>query len=179
MKTFDEILRSRRSVRNYDADKKIPHEILEKLLEAALEAPSWKNKQTSRYYVVESPEMLARLKTCLAPQNQMTVANAPVLVVAAFVRGVVGFETDGSSTNELGDGWGVYDLGLQNSVLLLKANDLGLDSIVLGLRDADAIRSLLNIPDNEVIVSVIGLGYRSQDYERPKRKTISEIAKFY
>ena len=179
MKTFDEILRLRRSVRSYDASKNIPRETIEKLVEAALEAPSWKNKQTSRYHVVSTPDTLAKLKACLAPQNQMTVADAPVLVVTTFVKGIVGFENDGRQTNELGDGWGMYDLGLQNSILLLKATEMGLDSVVLGLRDAEAIRSLLGIPDNETIVSVIGLGYRNQDPLRPQRKKITEITKFY
>lgn len=179
MKTFDEIIRERRSIRSYDPDKKVSREVVGQLIAAAAEAPSWKNQQTSRYHAVTSPEMLAKLKSCLLSQNQTTVKDAPVLIVTTFVRGIVGFEKDGTPTNEFGDGWGVYDLGLQNALLLLKATELGLGSIVLGLRDAEAIRTLLNIPDDEVVVSVIGIGYRSKESNRPPRKTISEIAKFY
>ena len=179
MKTFDEIIRTRRSVRSYDPDKSVPRETLEQLVAAASEAPSWKNQQTSRYHVVASPEMLAQLKSCLLSQNQTTVKDAPVLIVTTFVRGVVGFNNDGTPTNELGDGWGIYDLGLHNALLLLKAADLGLDSIVLGLRDAGAIRTLLDIPPQEVVVSVIGIGCRSRDFVRPPRKEVSDIAKFY
>ena len=179
MKTFDEIILERRSVRNYDPDKNVPREVVEQLIAAAAEAPSWKNQQTSRYHVVASPEMLAKLKSCLLSQNQTTVKYAPVLIVTTFVRGIVGFEKDGSLTNEFGDGWGVYDLGLQNALLLLKATELGLGSIVLGLRDAEAIRTLLNIPDEEVVVSVIGIGYRGKESNRPPRKAVTEIAKFY
>ncbi len=179
MKTFDEIIMGRRSVRNYDPEKKISKEEIEKLIQAAIEAPSWKNKQTSRYYVVMSDEMRQKLKECLWHQNQMTVKDAPALIVTTFVRGIVGFEKDGSPSNELGDGWGIYDLGLHNSWLLLKAADEGIDSIVLGLRDAEAISKLLDIPENEVVVSVIGLGYRSKDSIKPPRKSVSDIAKFY
>ena len=179
MKTFDEIIRERRSIRHYDPTKNVPKEVVEQLIEAATEAPSWKNKQTSRYHVVASPEMRERLKACLLSHNPITVKDAPVLIVATFVKDVVGFETDGTPTNELGNGWGIYDLGLHNALLLLKATDLGLDSIVLGLRDADAIRTLLNIPEEEVVVSVIGIGYRSEDTARPHRKEVAEIAKFY
>lgn len=179
MKTFDEIIQGRRSVRNYDPARKISREEVEKLIQAAIEAPSWKNKQTSRYYVVMSDEMKLKLKECLWIQNQMTVKDAPVLIVTTFVKGIVGFENDGSKSNELGDGWGIYDLGLHNSWLLLKAADEGIDSIVLGLRDADAICKLLDIPENEVVVAVIGLGYRSRDSIKPPRKSVSDIAKFY
>ena len=179
MKTFDEIIRTRRSVRNYDPDKNVPREMVEQLIAAAVEAPSWKNQQTSRYHIVVSPEMRERLKACLWSQNQMTVKDVPVLIVTTFVKGVVGFEKNGTPSNELGDGWGIYDLGLQNALLLLKATDLGLDSIVLGLRDAEAIRTLLDIPQEEIVVSVIGIGCRSKDSNRPPRKQVSEIAKFY
>lgn len=179
MKTFDEIIRGRRSVRHYDPDKNVPREVVEQLIAAASEAPSWKNQQTSRYYAVMSPEMREKLKACLWSQNQITVKDAPVLIVTTFVRGIVGFEKDGTPSNEFGDGWGVYDLGLQNALLLLKATELGLGSIVLGLRDAEAIRTLLNIPDEEVVVSVIGIGYRSKESNRPPRKEVTEIAKFF
>lgn len=179
MKTFDQITAERRSVRHYDPAKPVSRETVETLLRSALEAPSWKNKQTSRYYVISTPEMREKLKECLWHQNQLTVKDAPVLIVTTFVKGIVGFERDGSASNELGDGWGIYDLGLQNSFLLLKATDLGLDSIVLGLRDANAIRRLLNVPENEIIVSVLGIGYRSEDSIRPPRKEVAEIAKFF
>ena len=179
MKTFDEIIRERRSIRNYDPNKQVDRNVIGQLIEAAIEAPSWKNQQTSRYHVVTSPEMLAKLKSCLLSQNQTTVKDAPVLIVTTFVKGIVGFEKDGTPTNEFGDGWGVYDLGLHNALLLLKATELGLASIVLGLRDAEAIRTLLDIPDNEVVVSVIGIGYRSKESNRPPRKSVGEITKFY
>ena len=179
MKTFDEIIRERRSVRSYDPDKNVPREVVEQLIAAAAEAPSWKNQQTSRYHVVASAEMRQRLRECLWSQNQLTVKDAPVLIVTTFVKGVVGFDNDGKPANELGDGWGIYDLGLHNALLLLKATELGLGSIVLGLRDAGAIRTLLEIPQNEVVVSVIGIGYRSKESIRPPRKEVADIAKFY
>lgn len=179
MKTFDELILSRRSVRHYDPSKEVSRGVVEQLVSAASEAPSWKNQQTGRYRAVLSPDMRERLKECLLSQNKITVKDAPVLIVTSFVKDVAGFEKDGSPTNELGNGWGLYDLGLQNALLLLKAADLGLDSIVLGLRDADAIRRLLNIPDEETVVSVIGIGYRGRDAVRPPRKSLDEIVEFY
>lgn len=179
MKTFDEIVAERRSVRHYDPSKPVSRESIATMIRSAIEAPSWKNSQTSRYYVVDTPEMREKLKECLWPKNRVTVKDAPVLIVTTFVKDVVGFDPDGTPSNELGNGWGIYDLGLQNAFLLLKATDLGLDSIVLGLRDADAIRALLRIPENEVVVAVIGIGHRSEDSIRPHRKEVEEVTKFF
>ena len=43
---FQEILDSRRSIRSYDAAKKVTKEQVEELIEAALQAPSWKNSES-------------------------------------------------------------------------------------------------------------------------------------
>ena len=87
-----------------------------------------------------------------------------MLIVTTFVKDRSGFEKNGQPSNELGNGWGCYDLGLQNMNLLLKAEELGLSTLVMGIRDAEAIRRLLGIDGAETIVSVISVGYR--DIER-------------
>ena len=100
------------------------------------------------------------------------------MYIVPFVKGKSGFH-QGVQVNELGEAWGAYDAGLQNAFLLLKASEMGLDSIVLGLRDADKIKELLSIPENEAVVSIIAIGHRVKDAARPKRKALEEIAKFY
>ena len=54
---LQDVLNERRSIRNYDADKKVTKEQLEIIINAAILAPSWKNLQTSRYYCILSDEM--------------------------------------------------------------------------------------------------------------------------
>ena len=49
----------------------------------------------------------------------------------------------------------------------------------MGLRDAGAIRTVLSIPEQETIVSVIAVGYGAQPAMRPPRKAVDEILKFY
>ena len=48
----------------------------------------------------------------------------------------------------------------------------------MGIRDAKAIREEIGIPDEEIIVSVIAIGYGTKDATMPKRKDISEILHF-
>lgn len=177
---FQEVITSRRSIRKYDPEKKVEESLIKELIHAAVLAPSWKNSQTGRYHCVMSESLLDTFKKeCLPAFNAQSVKDAPVLIVSTFVKNRSGFERSGEETNELGNGWGIYDLGLQNENLLLKAKELGLDSLVLGIRDAEKIRELLSIPQNEAIVSVIAVGYGAQAAERPKRKTAEDIAVFY
>ena len=97
-------------------------------------------------------------------------AGAGALIVTTFVKGLVGFDNDGNPVNEAGDGWGYYDLGLQNENLLLKATELGLDTLVMGIRDGEAIREMLNIPETENVVAVIAVGYKAKEANMPKEK---------
>lgn len=174
---FEKLLESRRSIRAYDASRKVTREQMTALIQAAQQAPSWKNQQTSRYYCILSDEMVDKALDCLPGFNARNAAGA-ALVVTTFVAGNVGF-IDGKPANECGDGWGYYDLGLQNANFLLKARELGLDTLIMGLRDGDGLRRLLDIPDAETVVAVIAVGYAAQPAPfKPRRKAVEDIARF-
>ena len=171
---------TRRSIRHYDAEKKVTKEQVETLIKAASLAPSWKNTQTSRYYCVLSEDKVVEFsQKCLPEFNQKNSAGAGALIVTTFVKDRSGYERNGEPSNELGNGWGCYDLGLQNENLLLKATDLGLSTLVMGIRDADRLREMLSISEEEIIVSVIAVGYGDATPTMPKRKEISEFVTFY
>ena len=150
-----EAMEARRSMRKYEAGKKVTREQVEELIQAAYLAPSWKNSETPRYYVAMSEDVVRDIReNCLPAFNQNNSAGAPVLIVTAFVKGISGFNPDGTACNELGDGWGCYDLGLNNENLVLKAKELGLDTLIMGIRDGEGLREKLSIPEDQEIVSV-------------------------
>lgn len=176
---LNQVLETRRSIRQYQ-NKEVSKEDIETIIEAAIQAPSWKNSQTARYYVVMSKELLAKIKEeCLPQFNATNCQDAPVLIISTFVKNRSGFERDGTPSNEVGQGWGYYDCGLHNENLVLKATDLGLDTLIMGIRDAKKLAEILNISESEQIVSVISVGYRAIEPQKPKRKSVEEIAKFY
>ncbi len=177
---LNKVIEKRQSIRSFDPDRKVEVEAVRQMVAAAQMAPTWKNSQTGRYYVVMEEGNLAKFKEeCLHPYNAKNSAGAPVIIVTTYVRNISGFRKDGSQDNELGNEWGAYDLGLQNGNLLLKAAELGLSTLVMGLRDADKIREMLSIPEEEAVVSVIAVGYAAVDPERPARKPLDEVVKFY
>ena len=175
--SFDEVLTTRRSVRSYDATKKISEVEVRELLEAVQEAPSWANLQPTHYYVAITPEKVAAVQD-LVGGNKSRIKEAPVLIVSTFERGKSGF-FQGNPANEVGDGWGAYDNGLSNCYLVLKARAMGFDTLIMGMRDADGLRKAFNIPENETIMAVISLGYRAAEPDRPDRRPLNEIVKFY
>ena len=175
--SFDEVLTTRRSVRSYDGTKKISEAEVRELLKAVQEAPSWANQQPTKYYVAMSDEKLAAVQD-LVGGNKDRIKEAPVLIVSTFEKGKSGF-FKGEQTNEVGDGWGAYDNGLSNCYLLLKARAMGFDTLIMGMRDADKLRELFSIPSDETIMAVISLGYRAEEPNRPERRPLDEIVKFF
>ncbi len=170
---FNDLIHARRSIRAYASAA--TREELEAICAAAQQAPSWKNGQPARCYAVASPEKLEALREKGLPSfNRNSSANA-ALIVTTFVRGASGF-SNGAPDNEVGDGWGAYDLGLHDAYLVLAASELGLDTLIMGIRDAAAIRELLAIPENEQIMSVIAVGRRAQDAPARPRKPLGEVA---
>ena len=177
--TFDEVLQTRRSIRAYDATKKVSQEEVREVIAAALEAPSWINFEPSKYYVAISEDKLAAVKEMVGERNKISVANAPVLIVSTYEQGKSGFMHDGHQLNEIGEGWGAYDNGLSNAFLILKARSMGFDTLIMGMRDADALRQLFGIPSNETVMAVIALGYRAEEPQRPERRSVDEVTRFF
>ncbi len=177
---LNELIKIRRSVRSYKPDTTIDRETVTDIIKTAQQAPSWKNSQTGRYYAVVSPQAVANIKEkCLPEFNRRNSKNASVLIVTTFEKSHSGFDVEKKPVNELGDEWGAYDLGLQNQLLILSAAEHGLDTLIMGIRDEEALRRELSIPDSQEVVSVIALGYRNIEPAAPKRKNIDEILKFY
>lgn len=176
MMEFKELIKDRRSVRNYS--EAVPHDDLVSILDDARMAPSWKNSQTYRCYVVEDPEKITAFREAALPSfNQKNSANA-AYIVSTFVKDIAGFN-EGAPVNEPGNCWGAYDLGLHDAYLLLSARSHGYDTLIMGLRDAAAIKKLLSIPENEEIMSVIAVGKRTAEPAFRPRKELEEVVKFF
>lgn len=163
---FEELVKNRRSCRSFKEDRITKQEI-ETIISTTLMAPSWKNSETGRYYVALEEETIEQVYNCLPDFNKVSSKGA-AYIIATFKKGISGAGDDH---------WGSYDLGLQNAYLILKAKELGYDTLIMGLRDEDKLRELFNIPDDEIMLPVIAIGKRSKDLNLNPRKDISEILK--
>jgi nitroreductase len=175
--TLDEVFASRRSIRAYEAGKTISEAEVRELLTATQNAPSWANMQPSKYYVAIGEEKRQAVLEMIGG-NKERVINAPILIVSTFETGKSGFFR-GSPVDATGDLWGAYDNGLSNAYLILKARAMGFDTLIMGMRYADQLRTLFDIPEEEIILAVIALGYRAQEPNTPVHRPLDEIAKFY
>ena len=173
---FKELIEARRSVRKY-APGEISRDEIYAIIGEALNAPSWKNTEVTRYYAAVSAETKDRLwKEALPSFNVTSTANAAALVSVTFKKGESGYMGT-AAANELGEMWGAYDCGLASSYFVLAAKNRGWDSLILGIRDAGKIKALMGIPEDEVVTSVIALGKAAQVAAKPLRKPVGEVLK--
>ncbi len=176
---FQNLIEKRRSVRKYVKRNTVTKDEILSMIKAAQEAPSWKNSQTGRYYCIMDEKNVEQFRReCLPEMNQAKAENA-ALIVTTFVHNHAGFQKDGTPDNELGNGWGCYDLGLQNENLILKAKELGYGTLIMGLRAGDKLREILSIPETETVMAVIAIGKAAEEPARPKRKDVEDIVRFY
>ena len=176
--TFDQVIKTRRSVRSYDASRTISEAEVRELLVATQEAPSWANQQPTKYYVAMSPEKVAAVQELVGERNKQNIAGAPVLIVSTYEKGKSGFHGN-EQVNEIGNGWGAYDNGLSNAYLILIARAKGFDSLIMGMRDSEKLRELFGIPSTEEVMAVISLGYRADEPNQPQHRPFDEVVQFF
>lgn len=169
---FNELCEKRRSIRHY-LNKPVEKELLEELFSVLNTVPSWHNFQPTHYYVASDEALVSKLKETLGASNQKKVVNAPVLIVSTIELNKSGFFNH-EAANELGNAWGYYDGGISDMHLCFKATQLGLGTLIMGIRDANQIRDLLAIDDNQSIMAVIALGYPEKDGINPKRSDLEK-----
>ena len=46
-------------------------------------------------------------------------------------------------------------------------------------QDAEKVAELLNIPENEVVVALVPIGYPDEEPKAPKRKEVAELLTFH
>ena len=91
---FTKLLEERRSIRAFDPEKHVTAEQIQEIVQAAIQAPSWKNSQTTRYYALVTPEKVEEFSAKCLPEFNQKSSKGAALVVTAFVKDRSGFTQD-------------------------------------------------------------------------------------
>lgn len=147
---FTEVIKNRYSCKKY-SDRQISKEQLNAILEAGRMAPTAKNLQEQHIYVVQSPEILAKIDTCTPCRY-----GAPTVLVVAFDKNNV-YTYPGSLRQS-----GIEDAAIVATHLMLGAANEGVDSCWLNCVHIDELHAALNLPDNEEILMLLDLGFAAE-----------------
>lgn len=167
---FFELIKERYSCRNF-SDTKIKREVLEKVLEAGRLAPTAKNLQEQKIYVIESEEMLKKVDEFTACRY-----NAPTVLAVAFNKNNVYQYIQSKRTS------GIEDATIVATHMILGAKDVGLESCWLNAFNPEGLEKALGLPENEQLLMLMDLGYPTEEAKpslnHTSRKDISETVKY-
>jgi len=167
-----EILRKRRSVRSF-LKKDIEEEKIAILKEALLRAPTSRNINPTEFILVRDQNTLQKL-------SKVKAHGAEFLAKSNIAFVIIG-DTAKSDTC-------IEDCSIASIILQLAAESLGLGSCWAQIRlrydnnkklAEENVREILNIPDNYLVESIIGIGYPANkpkpiDYSMLQQKRIHE-----
>ena len=158
------VIAERTSIRRYEAGRDVPDEVMEKLLRAAMAAPTAVNLQPWEFIVVRDKGTLAKL----AAANRFggMIAQAPVAVV---VCGDTLQEARGEPNK-----WWMLDCSAATENLLLAATAQGLGAVWTAVYPHEdriaAVREILSIPTRYVPLCVVPVGYPADPTAKSKNK---------
>ena len=145
---FSELIKDRYSVRKYKTDA-IPTEILDRIIEAGMYAPTACNNQPQKIYVARSKEAIDKLKECTP-----FTFDAPVVMV-------VGYDKTRSWQNKRMPGYesGETDAAIVTTHMMLSAWNEGIGSCWVGVFNADEVSAALGLPENIRVTALMPMGY--------------------
>ncbi len=167
----------RHSVRKY-TEEPVTAADIERIVETARHAQSWKNTQTTRYNVLLNREIIDRLAdeaTHGFVWNQKTMKGAPAVVVLSTIDGISGYEKDGSPSTSKGEHWQSFDAGIAAQCFCLAAHAEGFGTLVMGIFDEDKVKKICGLPAGEKVSAVITVGRPAGEIKGPDRMAASDL----
>ncbi|MBR1780662.1 MAG: nitroreductase family protein [Oscillospiraceae bacterium] len=169
---FTELAKTRYSVRSFDP-RPIEEEKLKTILEAGHLAPTAKNNQPQRIYVIRSEEGLAKIRSLTKCHF-----GAPVVLLFAYNA-----DEEWNNPLEAGVRSGQEDVSIVATHIMLQATELGVGSIWVNLFAPTETKRALGLPENETPVLLMPLGYAAPDAQpgpnhtkyRPLAETVIEL----
>ena len=162
MSLLDVVL-SRRSIRKYKT-REVPQETVEKILEAGRYAPSADNEQPWHFIVVTEPEVKRKLST--GRWNSFIRDSAFTVVGCAYVG------------DDYSRKWSTIDTTIALQNMVIAAWSLGIGSCWIGDFVEAEVKSMLHVPEDWRIISLISFGYPNETPSDSPRKPLKEIISY-
>lgn len=171
---FYEVINKRRSIRQFE-DRKIPQDMLERILDAGLKAPSsnhqrrWELAKLIRPYPcrIQEPKTPQQEMFKIAYPRQRSMIEEAGCVILPFFRQKypISEEKNGYGLMDYGSAWAL----VENMLLAATAEGLGSVVHIPVKKEPEQIKEFLKIPDGWYLPVLVILGYASPDAELPSQ----------
>ena len=144
----------RRAYRAF-SDKKVPGEVIQRIMTAATYAPSCFNNQSWRFLVATEDDALEKVRDALSGGNYWFKSAQAAVVVATKLE-------FGCQLNDRRD-YAFLDCGLAVENLMLQGFKEGLYAHAIAGYEPLKIKEAFKIPDDYIIITLVALGYPGED----------------
>ena len=166
---FWQVIEERRSVRDFDPRCDVPPDVVQRILKAAIRAPSAGNCQPWHFVVIRSKQTKELLVE--AAYGQSFIAEAPVVIVVCADPARSGWRY-GSRGMQL---YCLQDTAAATEHILLAVTALGLGACWVGAFDEKAASQALGLPANLRPVAIVPIGYPIAHHHRASRRSLKEV----
>lgn len=160
--SIDEVLRQRRSIREY-LPEPLPEKLLEEVFELCRHSPTARNLQAYYYVVIRDRGILEKIVEQRGPAGKPILA-AP-LAIAVCARGEISRRK-------------VQDACIAAYHLLLAAHAHGLGTCWVTDMDNGLVKDLLRIPQDDYVACLTPLGWPAEHIPIPPRHEVSEFVRY-
>ena len=164
---FGDLVRGRYSVRAYLA-KPVGTDKLERILEAAILAPTAANRQPFRLLVLRTAGRESELRRIY---DRDWFVQAPLVICACGVDGEGWTRRDGKCYNDV-------DVAIAMDHLILAAANEGLGTCWIGAYDPEAAAQVLGFPEGVEPIAFTPVGYPADSSRPKKRKPAQELVRY-
>lgn len=163
---FTEIAENRQSCRNYNPDRPVEQEKLDRILASARLAPSACNGQPYHITVCRGNAAQEVAKAVQGVGMNKFACTAPIMLVISEMPYVA---TAALGAKVKGNDYRSIDIGIVSAYITAEATAQGLGTCILGWLDDETIRKICNL--DGAVRLVITLGYaKDGDKLRPKKR---------
>jgi len=145
---FETLIKERYSLRSY-SDKELSEEVLDKIIEAGRIAPSAKNFQAVKVFILQSEEALKKAELCTVCRFK-----APVMFLFTYDK-----DNEYRNPEEVENHSGVQDVSIMATQMMLEASNLGLGTCWINKFSIAKTKEVFKLPDNLQPVLFMDLGY--------------------
>jgi nitroreductase len=161
-------IKDRRSIRTFKKQD-IPQETINKLIEAALLAPSAGNAQSWAFVLVKEQATKQALSKAALGQRWVAEASVVFVVCADEKRAKESYGDRGKTL------YCIQDTAAATQNILLTACSLGLGACWVGAFREDEVRKIVKAPQEMRPVAMIPVGYPSESPPARSRRSASEV----
>lgn len=168
---FHELILGRESIRSYDLNRKIPEDILKRILEAGRVAPSAGNRQPWQFLLVSSEEMLGKIRPCYTAE---WFQNAPHILIVKGFKDKAWTRDDGYNALET-------DLTIAMDHMILAAEYEHIGTCWIAAFNPEILTNAIELKENEEVYAITPLGYPMEGFQKKaskKRKPFEDIVTF-